>query len=116
MTVGYEVDIYDYEGKRVSSFSGTPITVNPQETAMLEAYAPLENIHFWSWGYGYLYHVVTRLIVDNKSIDEVVTTTGFRKTRFAGKYGSMTVSYNSKAMRNARATNGRAWAYRFRPG
>lgn len=82
MTVGYEVDIYDYEGKRVSSFSGTPITVNPQETAMLEAYAPLENIHFWSWGYGYLYHVVTRLIVDNKSIDEVVTTTGFRKTRF----------------------------------
>ena len=82
MTVGYEVDLYDYEGKRVSSFSGTPITVNPQETAMLEAYAPLENIHFWSWGYGYLYHVVTRLIVDNKSIDEVVTTTGFRKTRF----------------------------------
>lgn len=82
MAVGYEVDIYDYEGKRVSSFSGTPITVNPQETAMLEASAPLENIHFWSWGYGYLYHVVTRLIVDNKSIDEVVTTTGFRKTRF----------------------------------
>ena len=82
MTVGYEVDLYDYEGKRVSSFSGTPITVHPQETAMLEAYAPLENIHFWSWGYGYLYHVVTRLIVDNKSIDEVVTTTGFRKTRF----------------------------------
>lgn len=82
MTVGYEVDIYDYEGKRVSSFSGTPITVNPQETATLEASAPLENIHFWSWGYGYLYHVVTRLIVDNKPIDEVVTTTGFRKTRF----------------------------------
>ncbi len=81
-TVGYEVDIYDYEGKLVSSFSGTPITVNPQETAMLEASAPLENIHFWSWGYGYLYHVVTRLIVDNKPIDEVVTTTGFRKTRF----------------------------------
>lgn len=45
-TVGYEVDIYDYEGKRVSSFSGTPITVNPQETATLEASAPLDNIHF----------------------------------------------------------------------
>ena len=42
----------------------------------------MDNIHFWSWGYGYLYHVVTRLIVDNKPIDEVVTTTGFRKTRF----------------------------------
>lgn len=82
MTVGYEVDIYDYEGKRVGSFTGTSMTVDPQETATLEASAPLENIHFWSWGYGYLYHVVTRLIVDNKPVDEVVTTTGFRKTRF----------------------------------
>ena len=80
--VHYEVDIYDYDGKLVSTFQGAPAAVNPTETITLKASAPLADIHFWSWGYGYLYNVKTKLVVNNKVVDEVVTRTGFRKTRF----------------------------------
>ncbi|MCD7710475.1 MAG: DUF4982 domain-containing protein [Porphyromonadaceae bacterium] len=83
VTVGYDVEIVDYEGNSVAHFLGNSKTVNPQETTLLEASNLLENVHFWSWGYGYLYKVKTRLLVNRKSVDEVVTTTGFRKTRFA---------------------------------
>lgn len=80
--VGYSVEILDYDGKQVASFKGGEVTVKPNETAMLKASSPLSNIHFWSWGYGYLYKVKTRLTVNGQTKDEVVTTTGFRKTRF----------------------------------
>ncbi len=80
--VHYEVSIYDYNGKQVSSFQGEPATVNPRETVTLKAAAPLKDIHFWSWGYGYLYDVKTKLVVNNETVDEVTTRTGFRKTRF----------------------------------
>lgn len=82
MNVGYEVKVYDIEGKEVSSFTGKPQTVKPKETITLTASATLDDIHLWSWGYGYLYRVATRLLVDGKVVDEVMTTTGFRKTRF----------------------------------
>ena len=80
--VNYEVDILDYNGKLVNSFRGKQTTVKPEETVTLKASAPLDNLHFWSWGYGYLYDVKTRLIVNNEVVDEVITRTGFRKTRF----------------------------------
>lgn len=83
INVDYEVDIFDYDGKLVSTFQGKPMVVKPTETAILKASAPLDNLHFWSWGYGYLYNVKTKLIINNKVVDEVVTRTGFRKTRFA---------------------------------
>ncbi len=82
MNVGYEVKIYDIEGKEVSAFTGKPQTVKPKETITLTALATLDDIHLWSWGYGYLYRVATRLLVDGEVVDEVMTTTGFRKTRF----------------------------------
>ena len=80
--VGYSVEILDYDGKQVASFQGGEVTVKPNETAMLKASSPLSDVHFWSWGYGYLYKVKTRLTVNGQTKDEVVTTTGFRKTRF----------------------------------
>ena len=82
--VGYEVCVYDYDGNLVSTFRSAPVVVKPKETVKLKAAKELENLHFWSWGYGYLYDVKTRLIVDNRIVDEVVTKTGFRKTRFGG--------------------------------
>ena len=43
----------------------------------------MNNLHFWSWGYGYLYTVKTKLVnADNEVVDEVNTRTGFRKTKF----------------------------------
>ena len=82
LNVNYEVSVYDYDGRLVSSFRGEPTQVNPKETVTVKAARELENLHFWSWGYGYLYDVKTKLIVDNKVVDEVVTRTGFRKTSF----------------------------------
>jgi len=39
----------------------------------LEASAEIDGLHFWSWGYGYLYTVKTSLWVDGKKVDEVAT-------------------------------------------
>ena len=82
LTVSYEVEVFDIDNKSVATFQSEPILVKKGETATLSAEAPLSDLHFWSWGYGYLYKVKTRLIVDGNIVDEVVTRTGFRKTRF----------------------------------
>ena len=82
LTVGYEVEVVDIDGKSVATFKSEPVVIAKGGTATLSAEAPLSDLHFWSWGYGYLYKVKTRLIVDGDVMDEVVTRTGFRKTRF----------------------------------
>lgn len=80
--VSYQVEVIDRDKNTVKAFSCEPILVKPGETATLKAAAEVENLHFWSWGYGYLYTIKTSLWVDNKKVDEVSTRTGFRKTRF----------------------------------
>lgn len=82
-TVGYEVELLDRDGKLVKRFSGKEQTVPAGGIAILSAEAEVGVLHFWSWGYGYLYTVKTALVIDGKKTDEVVTRTGFRKTRFA---------------------------------
>ncbi|WP_035651066.1 sugar-binding domain-containing protein [Flavobacterium sp. ASV13] len=81
-TVEYDVIVEDLEGKKVASFSGEKTTISPNETKILKANSHLNNLHFWSWGYGYLYTIKTILKIDGKIIDEVSTKTGFRKTAF----------------------------------
>ncbi|MWB94062.1 DUF4982 domain-containing protein [Flavobacterium sp. GA093] len=80
--VEYNVVIEDINGKKVTSFSGEKIILLPNETKIIKASKLVNNLHFWSWGYGYLYTVKTILKVDGKVIDEVATKTGFRKTEF----------------------------------
>ena len=80
--VSYQVEVIDRDKNTVKAFSCEPVLVKPGETATLKAAAEVENLHFWSWGYGYLYTIKTSLWVDNKKVDEVSTRTGFRKTRF----------------------------------
>ena len=84
--------VLDTEGKEVARFHGERVTLQPGETRQVKASAPVEGLHFWSWGYGYLYTVETYLTQDgddsslftlHSSLDKVVTRTGFRKTRFA---------------------------------
>lgn len=82
VTARYLVDVYDNDGNLVKSFSGEPTKIPAGESVVLSASAPMENLHFWSWGYGYLYKVETALEINGKRGDEVTTTTGFRKTRF----------------------------------
>ena len=79
----YQVTLLDAEGKVVKSFTGNKLTLQSGETGTVKAMANVNGLHFWSWGYGYLYTVKTALVDETgKMFDEVVTRTGFRKTRF----------------------------------
>lgn len=82
VSVAYDVKITDPDGKVVANFNSPAVTIRPGETATVAASDYVTGLHFWSWGYGYLYDVTTTLLVNGKPADEVVTTTGFRKTRF----------------------------------
>ena len=82
-TVGYLVELFDRDGKLVKAFCGEEKRINPGEKIVLSAESEVEGLHFWSWGYGYLYTVKTALCIEGKKTDEVITRTGFRKTRFA---------------------------------
>ena len=79
-----QAKVLDVDGKEVAHFGGERITLQPGESRLVKIQQPLEGLHFWSWGYGYLYTVKTCLMEDGgRRMDEVITRTGFRKTRFA---------------------------------
>ena len=82
LVVSYKVIVSERGGKQIASFTGQAVTVEPGKTAVCRASQKVSGLHFWSWGYGYLYDVKTQLLVDDKCIDEVTTTTGFRKTAY----------------------------------
>ena len=81
-TLQFEVAVVDLDGNTVKTFAGGEYTVAPGATQKVAARARLNNLNFWSWGYGYLYTVITRLRVDGEIVDELETKTGFRKTAF----------------------------------
>jgi len=81
-TFTYEVELRDKDGKRVARFTAPAQTVAAGASATVKAGARVDGLNFWSWGYGYLYDVVTTLSVDGKPLDSVTTRTGFRKTEF----------------------------------
>lgn len=81
--VSLQIEISDMSGKRIGSFNGRKERFKPSERKKLCAEGNVKNLHFWSWGYGYLYDVTTTLIVDGKKKDKLTTRTGFRKVDFA---------------------------------
>lgn len=90
----YEVEVRDKDGKPVARFAAPAQTIAPGATVVAKASAPVQGLHFWSWGYGYLYEVVTTLRVDGKALDSVSTRTGFRKTEF----GNGVVKLNDRVL------------------
>ena len=83
MTFTYEVEIADLNGKLIKKFDGGKYSLASNETRTISASKIVNGLNFWSWGYGYLYTVTTRLKADGEVIDEVKTRTGFRKTEFS---------------------------------
>lgn len=81
--VAYEVSVVDRDGTVLKTFAGESAEIAAGQTATLKAEAEVDGLHFWSWGYGYLYDVRTILKVDGAAVDVVNTRTGFRNTRFA---------------------------------
>jgi len=82
VTVSYRVSLLDRDGSLKKRFTSEPQKIEARSTATLQAEAPVTDLHFWSWGYGYLYDVKTELLIAGKTVDEVTTRTGFRKTHF----------------------------------
>lgn len=80
--VSYRAELIDRDGRLLKTFESAPVVVKPGEQTVLKASSEVDGLHFWSWGYGYLYVVKTSLWVDGEKVDEVSTRTGFRKTRF----------------------------------
>ncbi len=83
VNVRLTVRVEDMNGKTVAAFPGDIVTLAVNGMREIQAADTLKNMHFWSWGYGYLYNVYADLEVDGKVIDEVKIRTGFRKTEFA---------------------------------
>lgn len=76
--------VTDTDGKLIATLNSDVMTIKAGQTAKLHTGGNLTGLHFWSWGYGYLYKVKTMLKDDKGAVgDAVVTRTGFRKTRFA---------------------------------
>ncbi len=83
--VVYEVSIVDRQTQhRVASFRSQQYNINKEETVTLSAEQHVDGLHFWSWGYGYLYDVHTKVVCLSSSAltSSATTTTGFRKTSF----------------------------------
>ena len=78
----FRTQVFDADGKEVALFQGEPVTMQPGETRIVKAQQAVSALHFWSWGYGYLYTVKTTLMEGSVCCDVVATRTGFRKTRF----------------------------------
>lgn len=77
-----KVSIEDMEGKTIASFIGDFYTLSPNEMKEVKASKAINDLNFWSWGYGYLYNVNCEILIDNISVDKVDIRTGFRKTKF----------------------------------
>ena len=81
--LGYKVTVNDADGNTIKTFYGKKRAVAPGQKATLSAQADIDSLNFWSWGYGYLYDVVTELVDEQgQPFDAVNTRTGFRKTQF----------------------------------
>ncbi len=83
-SLSLHTEILDADGRQVASFDSNPITLAPGRTQILKASKQLSGLHFWSWGYGYLYTVRTSLRHSDGALSDVQQLrTGFRKTEFA---------------------------------
>lgn len=82
-TVSLCAQVIDAEGNVIAVAEGSKVTIPAGETATLSASKAAEGLHFWSWGYGYLYTVKTYLKQeDGTETDCTAIRTGFRKTKF----------------------------------
>lgn len=80
--ISFEAFIEDMNGNIIKEIKGESKTLPAGEKSLLKADDKANGLHFWSWGYGYLYNVYSVLRIDGKAVDVVKTRTGFRKTNF----------------------------------
>ena len=54
--------VLDIDGREVAHLDGERFTMKPGETRTVSVQKEVGGLHFWSWGYGYLYTVETFLV------------------------------------------------------
>ena len=82
-----QMRMFDLEGKKVLEAKSNSVTLQPGNMTKVSISKKADNLHLWSWGYGYLYTVETSIVEDDEECDFVATRTGFRKTEFKeGKF------------------------------
>ncbi|SNT41504.1 Beta-galactosidase/beta-glucuronidase [Granulicella rosea] len=82
-TIDLGVRLLDAEGKPAGEFkSAQSVTLAAGEKRVVKASAVVNDLHLWSWGYGYLYNVVSTVSSNGKPLDTLTTRTGFRQTAF----------------------------------
>ena len=67
-TFHMEMLVRDPEGKMKIFTMSAPVTLQPGETRILWTANTAHDLHFWSWGYGYLYNVETSLVENDVEI------------------------------------------------
>lgn len=86
MTVQHRFIVKDKDGKRIAEIKGNRQQIGAGDTITMKASGKVDDLHFWSWGYGYLYTVesVIETISGSKvTMTDVATVqTGFRKTEY----------------------------------
>lgn len=82
-TLHLQIAICDMEGREIATIEGEPFVLPAGTTTIAKASRQVQGLHFWSWGYGYLYTVKSRIVEKGTVVDETTLSTGFRKTRFA---------------------------------
>nr|WP_321376547.1 sugar-binding domain-containing protein [uncultured Bacteroides sp.] len=80
--ISFEAFVEDMDGNIVKEIKGETKTLAAGEKCLIKANEKVDGLHFWSWGYGYLYNVYTVVRVNGKATDVVKTRTGFRKTKY----------------------------------
>ena len=80
--VRLRAQLRNLEGKVLFTATSEPATLASNTAQILATQTLAHNLHFWSWGYGYLYTIETSLLIEGKETDRVVTRTGFRQTAF----------------------------------
>lgn len=80
--VRLRAQVRELDGRVIATAFSAPVTIAPKGMETLRAVEARQKLHFWSWGYGYLYDVFTTVEQDGKDVDTVDTRTGFRDTAF----------------------------------
>ena len=81
-TVEHKIVVIDNDGREIARFNGEKKTLSPNDTVILKTAKRLDDLHFWSWGYGYLYTVRSIISINGKETDRQDVQTGFRKTAY----------------------------------
>lgn len=100
--ISFQVVVKETSGKSLAALPQMKVVLAPKQTKTVSVAGEVQGLHFWSWGYGYLYDVETALVEKGKVIDLVRTRTGFRKTEFGhgvARLNDRTIQFKGYAQR-----------------